>query len=152
MLKRTFLILITLILFTFLVKFGYGIATAPPLGANFPQTIKYPTVYLDTPSIKGKLILDHGCLRVSGVKNLMAGDNFLLIWNPKFSTLSVQGVVQIIDSATGEILAKVDDYVVIGDGGTLKSPAWFWLKQPIPNECPGPYWLVGEFLKKIEAP
>jgi hypothetical protein len=150
--KRILLISIVLILIVFLAKAFYGIATAPPLGAHFPQEIKPPSVYIDTLWIEGKLVLDNGCLRVSRAKNLLAGDNFLLIWDPRFSTRTEQGIVQVIDSGTGEVLASVGDFVTIGDGGDLTNPTWLWLKQPIPNECPGPYWVIGESIKKIDRP
>ncbi|MBI5841031.1 MAG: hypothetical protein HZB19_13115 [Chloroflexi bacterium] len=122
--------------------------SAPSLGAHFPQKINTPIAYLDTPLIEGELVLDNGCLRVSGVKNLLAGDNFLLIWDTRFSTTTEQGVVQVVDSNTGEVLVSVGDYVAIGDGGDTTYPT----KKPIPDECPGPYWVVGELIKKIERP
>ncbi len=71
--------------------------------------------------------------------NLVSGSN---------STQSEKGVVQVVDSRTGEVLVSVDDYVAIGDGGDNIKPT----NKPIPDECPGPYWIVGEFIKKIDKP
>lgn len=145
--KRISLILISLILIIFLAKVVYGAATAPPLGAHFPQKIKPPSVYIDI-LIDGNLVLDNGCLRVSRV----SGDSFLLIWDSRFSTRTEQGIVQVIDSSTSEVLVSVGDFVEVGDGGDFTHPTWMWLKQPIPDECPGPYYLVGESIKKIDRP
>ena len=144
--KRILLILISLIAIVFLAKTLYGIVTAPPLGAHFPQRIKLPNSYLDA-GIKGKLILDHGCLRV-GAEN---GYSDLLIWDSRFTTRMEQGVVQVIDRATGEVLASVGDFVE-GGGGLSTDILWLSLKQRIPKECPGPYWAVGDPLKKVDKP
>lgn len=125
----------------------HGIVTAPPLGAHFPQKIKTSSAHLSA-VVKGELTLENGCLRVSGVKNAVHGDGFLLIWEPIFSTRTEQGVVQVIDS-TGKVLASVGDFIEL-DGGS--APTGMWLKQPIPDECHGPYWLVGASIKKIDRP
>ena len=145
--KRILLLLISLTLVISLAKIVYGSATAPPLGTHFPQKITRPSVYFDI-TIKGELALDNGCLRVSGVGE----HSFLLIWDPRFSTRTEQGIVQVIDSSTGEVLASVGDFVAVGDGGDLTNPTWMWLKQLIPDECPGPYWVVGDTITKIDRP
>ena len=141
--KRILLLLISLTLVISLAKIVYGSATAPPLGTHFPQKITRPSVYFDI-TIKGELALDNGCLRVSGVGE----HSFLLIWDPRFSTRTEQGIVQVIDSSTGEVLASAGDYVATGGG----PPTEMGLKEPIPDECPGPYWLVGHTIKKIDKP
>ncbi len=112
---------------------------APSLGDHFPQLVPPLNVYLDTPLIEGDLVLENGCLRVNGVQNLLTGNNLLLVWDSRFSTQSEKGVVQVVDSRTGEVLVSVDDYVAIGDGGDNIKPT----NKPIPDECPGPYWIVG---------
>ena len=123
-------------------------ANPPSLGDHFPQLATPPSVYLDTPLIEGELVLENGCLRVSGVKNLLRGNSLLLVWDSRFSTQTEKGVVQVVDSSTGEVLVSVGDYVAIGDGGDNIKPT----NKPIPDECPGPYWIVGEFIKKIDKP
>ncbi len=147
--KRISLTLIFLIVIIFFVRVVYIKATAPPLGSHFPQKINPPSVYVDI-MIEGNLTIENGCLRVRQ-KNT-DGNGFLLIWDPRFSTRTEQGVVQVIDSSTDEVLAKVGDLVVIGDGGDLAKPTWLSLKMSIPNECTGPYWVVGEYIKKIDEP
>lgn len=122
----------------------------PSLGAHFPQLITPQNVYLEA-LIKGKLVLENGCLRMSGVDGAVNGSTFLLIWDQKFSTRTKQGVVQVIDKGTGEILASVGDFVAIG-GGFVDNPTSRGLREPIPDDCPGSYWLVGESIKKIDRP
>lgn len=142
--KRILLIAIALVILVFLVKMAYGIATAPPMGAHFPQTVKYQRIYLDA-LVEGELVLENGCLRVKTISD----GSFLLIWDPRFSTRTEQGIVQVIDRNTGDVQASVGDYVQAG-GGSF--PRGTWLKQPIPKECPGSYWIIGESIKKIDKP
>lgn len=123
-------------------------ASAPSLGNHFPQLINTPSAYPDLPLMEGQLALENGCLRVSGVKNIRLGNSFLVIWDSRFSTRTEQGVVQVVDGSTGEILASVGDYVSIGGG----VPTEIDLKESIPEECPGPYYLVGHSIKKINKP
>jgi hypothetical protein len=120
----------------------------PSLGNHFPQTINLPTAYLDVPLSQGKLILENGCLRLEAINADLKENNFLLIWDPRFSTHTVDGIVQVIDSNTGEVLASVGDYVEMGDNGDTVNQ----LKEPIPEECTGPYRAVGEFIRKIDYP
>ncbi len=122
--------------------------TAPSPDAHFPQ-VATPIGNVDF-LVTGELVLENGCLRVSKA-NLATGDNFLLIWDKNFATRREQGVLQVIDAHTSEVLASVDDYVEIG-GGMAPTEIEKYLKEPIPIECPGPYWLVGEPLKRIDKP
>jgi len=124
--------------------------SAPSLGAHFPQLATPPEVHLEA-LINGKLVLENGCLRVSGVAGAVNGSTFLLIWDQRFSTRTEQGIVQVIDVSTGEVLASVGDFVAVG-GGFVGNPTSRGLKEPIPDECPGSYFLVGESIKKIERP
>ena len=124
------------------------VTTVPSLGAHFPQTNNQ--IGNTDSLVRGELVLDNGCLRVNGANTLM-GDSFLLIWNSTFSTRTEQEVVQVIDSSTGEVLASVGDYVEVG-GGIAPIGIEESLKEPIPSECPRPYWLVGESVKKVNQP
>jgi len=118
------------------------------LGDHFPQTINPPTGYLDLPLLQGKLVLENGCLRLKAVNDYLKENNFLLIWDPRFLSRTENGVVQVIDSSTGEVLASVGDTIEMGDNGDTVNP----LKKPIPEECTGPYMAVGESIKKINIP
>ena len=122
----------------------------PSLGDHFPQLINTPSVYLEA-LIKGKLVLENGCLRISGVDGAVNGATFLLIWDQRFSTRTEDGVVQVLDSSTGEVLASVGDFVEVG-GGFVDYPTSRGLKEPLPSDCPGSYYVVGELIKKIDYP
>lgn len=122
-------------------------ANPPSLGDHFPQLIKPPGVSYDIGNA-GNLVLENGCLRLSGVKNFLDGDSLLLIWDARFSTRTELGIVQVIDSLTGNVLASAGDYVMVGYAGDLTGRT----VKPIPEECPGPYMVVGESIKKIDRP
>ena len=115
------------------------------LVSSFPQSITTPSAFYDA-VINGELVLSNGCLRVNDTD----GNSFLLIWRPGFSIRTDQGVVQIIDS-TGQVTASVGDFVEVGGGGDL-NPTWYGLVEPLPENCPGPYFIVGESIKKIDRP
>jgi hypothetical protein len=120
----------------------------PPPDAHFPQ-MEILTGGIEM-LIRGELALENGCLRVSNT-NTSTGDSFLLIWDEKFATRTEQGVVQVIDVQTGEVLASVGDYVEIG-GGEAPADIEKYLKQPIPIECPEPNWIVHGTIRKIDPP
>ena len=122
---------------------------APSLGGHFPQLLITPGASYDLPYTEGTLILENGCLRLSGVQDMLNGDNFLLIWDARFSTRTEDGIVQVIDSLTGEVLASVGETIGVSfNGGNLNRPTW----RPIPDECSGPYFIVGQMREKTEKP
>jgi len=132
----------------FMVSCIYNPTPAPSLKEHFPQTINPPHAFLDMPLVEGKLIIENGCLRLSEVKGLLKGDSFLLIWDTRFSTITEEGVVSVIDSQTGEILVSVNDDVAVSNNSDVISA----LISPIPDECKPPYMVVGELIKKIDKP
>lgn len=114
------------------------------LVAHFPQQANTPNAYLAA-LIGGELVLANGCLRVGTAD----GNSSLLVWDPSFSIREDQGVVQIINGA-GEVVASVGDLVIIG-GGFVPKPTYMELTEPLPEDCPGPYWLVGDSIIKVET-
>ena len=96
--------------------------------------------------IKGDLVLVNDCLRV----NVIDGKSFLLIWHPGFSITIDQETVQVVDS-TGQVAALEGDFVAVGGGGD-ENPTWMGLAEPLPDDCPGPYFIVGESIEKIDRP
>ncbi len=117
----------------------------PSLVSHFPQQINTPNAYMDA-LIRGRLVLANGCLRVNDAD----GNSILLIWRPGFSTRTEAETVQVI-GPTGMVVAEVGDFVEVGGGGD-SNPAWIGLTEPLPDECPGPYFIVGESIKKIDYP
>lgn len=110
----------------------------------FPQMVVTPSGYLDLPLIEGELVLENGCLRIDGVRDLWGDDSFLLIWDARFSTVTRQDLVSVVDVNTGEILVSVGDHVIVASNGRPTHPTI----DPIPDECTGPYLAIGEFISK----
>lgn len=137
--------LTSMIIYSILTACNNTATKTPSLVSSFPQTINTPTVFLEA-LVMGELMLTNGCLRVNDID----GESVLLIWRPGFSTRMNQGVVQVIDS-TGQVAASVGDFVAVG-GGFDSNPTGYGLAEPLPEECPGPYWLVGESINKVDSP
>jgi hypothetical protein len=122
-------------------------STSPPShGSSFPQQINTPVAYMDA-LLTGELVVINGCL---WVKDNYGNNPILLIWPPGFSAQAEQGIIQVLDS-TGKRVASVGDWIEVG-GGQVPTPTYLGLIDPLPENCPGPYWLVGEYIKKIDYP
>ena len=95
---------------------------------------------------EGKLVLDNGCLRV---------DKYLIIWPHGFSLRTEGEEIQVIDS-NGQVVARVGDEIYVG-GGEVAIPEEeakelveeSIIGQPLPDNCTGPYWIVGETVKTV---
>jgi hypothetical protein len=120
--------------------------TNSSLDVHFPQLINTPNAYMEALLI-GELILENGCLRVKDVNQ----ESVLLIWDSRFSTDKEGEVIRVVHSNTGEVLATVGNFVSVG-GGFIDNPTAFGLKEPLPEDCLGPYYLVGESIKKVNPP
>lgn len=116
-----------------------GATSAPSPVTHFPQQINTPGGYMAA-LLRGELELVNGCLRVRDIENNIS---FLLVWDPRFSTRVEQGIVFVVDADTGQVVASVGDLVAVG-GGEVPTPTYLGLVEPLPEECPGPYWVVGE--------
>lgn len=142
----------------------------PSLGVYFPQKINTPFAYYDL-AYKGELVLENGCLRLNMIEESSSEkESFLLIWDSRFSTRTEQGTVHVIDSNTGEILVSVGDFIEVGYNGdasnstnpdprkpqpedsNFENSTDMGLREPIPDECIGPYFIVGHPIRKIDSP
>ena len=86
---------------------------------------------------KGELVLENGCLRSTSI----GGTDYLLIW-PKGFELTVDGQDIRVSDDSGVSLSVGEELRI---GGGEKPLAWLqpFVEQPFPNDCPGPYWVVG---------
>jgi hypothetical protein len=93
---------------------------------------------------EGRLELDNGYLRVDNV------DNYLLIWPHGFSLRTEGEEILVIDD-NGQVFARVGDKITVG-GGEIAIPEEeakelieeSIVDQPLPDDCQGPYWIIGE--------
>jgi hypothetical protein len=127
-----------------------------PVGDNPPVAIT-PVPDLFMPQLKvrdfgfmealisGELVVQDGCLRVQ------AGDeSTLVIWQADYFLTDNDGILEILDE-TGAVVAQIGEMVYIG-GGEQPSVNDSELRQPIPAQCGGPYWRMGQFLPEEYIP
>lgn len=109
------------------------------LGPGDPESLNAEAV--------GELISDNGCLRL---RDIDVGDNYLLIW-PHTAEMTPDGQgVRVRDNSGASLSFSVGDEIWMGGGETSFSHVRKRVRQPIPSDCPGPYWLVGETVTSLQ--
>jgi len=109
----------------------------------FPQLKEEPNGFM-LALLTGELILVDGCLRLNGND----GNSHLLIWPYDYSVGIESNVIQIIDG-TGQAVAQVGDKLKVGGGESSFEFAQS-LVSTFPENCPGPYWIVGKDINKVD--
>ena len=105
---------------------------------NFPQLHGGP-VGLDA-LLVGELVSENGCLRI---RDTDGRADFLLIWSDAAEMTADGQGVRIRDNSGASLSFSVGDEMEMGGGEAKFSHVQNIVKQPIPSDCPGPYWLVG---------
>ena len=128
------------------------LVTVPAMGQNdadgpdLSTTLHFPQLREDGDGMDalhvGELVLENGCLRSRDVD----GDSHLLIWPQRFE-LTVDGEDIRISDDSGVSLS-VGEEIGFGGGEMPLAHLQTLVEQPVPNDCPGPYWVIGE----ISAP
>jgi hypothetical protein len=92
--------------------------------------------------LEGTLIVEQGCLRVQPA---WEGPSYLVIWQPDYYLTDTAGALEILDRS-GAVVARVGEPIRMGGGETSAGVAELspQLVAPIPPECGGPYWIMGE--------
>ena len=107
----------------------------------FAQQKELPNVFMQA-DLTGKLVLVDGCLRLQNNDS-----SYLIVWPWDFSLRADGAVIKILDG-TGEIVAEVGDNLMIGGGESLSVTGF--VLQPLPEECVGPYWIVGNEIIRLD--
>lgn len=106
-----------------------------------------------TSTAEGQLALRDGCLRLVNSHD-EADKGYLIIWPGAYTVKEEAGSLAIYDGQ-GHFLAKVGDDVVMGGGEDNQTAPLtdtvFGLTEPTPAECPGPYWIMGDFVPEPGA-
>jgi imidazolonepropionase-like amidohydrolase len=92
--------------------------------------------------VEGTLTLSDGCLRI------VQGDavDYLIIWPPHVRLEVSGGSVRVLDEER-RTTAQVGGEVRLGGGEVqISAPILKELRHPLPDECPGPYWLASGIL------
>lgn len=127
------------------------IPAATPLSptpvAFFPQQAPEPQRDAANAYISGKLVEVDGCLRVVTGSS---GTSYLILWPPDVSLDTESGTTRVLDKAD-QVVVQVGDEVFIS-GGEIPTSSSSWLskqlREPLPDACPGPYWLTGFELRR----
>jgi hypothetical protein len=92
----------------------------------------------------GELAEINSCLRV---KSSEIPEEYLPIWPAGFRLSSSSNPLQVLNE-TGEVVAQVGQEVRLGGGEVPNDVVQevAQLEEPLPADCSGPYWVVGELL------
>jgi hypothetical protein len=140
----------TLILILLLAACSLAAESDPPFDITpvpdlFMPQLKLRDVAFMEALLIGELVVEDGCLRVRG-----DNENYLVIWQADYFLTNNKGTVKILDE-TGAAAARVGKMVYLG-GGEQSAVDNAELRQPIPEQCSGSYWRMGEFLPKEYIP
>ena len=113
--------------------------------ADAPESLTYPyfpklveqTILMEAET-QGELVLENGCIRLKDMGDM----DRLLIWPPRFE-LTVDGEDIRIRDDSGVSLS-VGETIKLGGGEKKIAHLKTMVEPPIPNHCPGPYWVIGE--------
>jgi hypothetical protein len=87
---------------------------------------------------------ENGCWRVSS-----EGSSFLIVWPQGFAATAMIGAPQVLDT-NGEVVGTAGMEISLG-GGAREGDVAAAFEEEHPdlpeNQCPGPYWVVGEIAK-----
>jgi len=105
----------------------------PDPSVHFPQLKMASGSYMEA-LLTGKLELEDGYLRVNEA---------IIIWQPDYFVHNNNGTIEIWDR-DGKVVGRVGEEIVMGGGsaGTIEqiNPT---LKEPLPPDTEGPFWLQG---------
>jgi hypothetical protein len=93
--------------------------------------------------LRGELVVADGCIRINSID----GKSYLPIWPYGFSLQIKGNLIQILD-ATDQFVAQVGDNLFISGGIMPGEHRTVYARQPIPVNCPGPYWIVGLHIER----
>ncbi len=134
--------------------------TAPPPSiplapsATASNTIHFPQLTPQTGErafpaalLPGQFVLENDCLRIRYSEDQTS---YLIIWPPDVTLHITSNAIE-IHNPYGKVLAQVGEQIQVGGGeitpevGLIKE-----LRQPLPKECPGPYWIASDISRQRE--
>jgi hypothetical protein len=87
----------------------------------------------------GRLVLVNACLRLNASENT----SYLLVWPQGLALTSDGSSIQVVDAA-GQLVAQVGNTLTVSGGEVPAEAIANHVRQPLPAECPGPYWIIGK--------
>ena len=93
--------------------------------------------------IDGTLVLDGRCIHIQALDT-----RYLLIWEPSVRIFGSGGAAVRMVDPKNQINSFIGEHVRVSGGGVNRSsPLLDGLYEPLPIECPGPYWLASGFVR-----
>jgi len=116
----------------------YEPADEPPSGINPDPSVHFPQLKTRSGSFMlalmvGELKLVDGYLRV--------GEE-LIIWQPDYFVHNNNGIIEIWDR-DGVVVGRVGEEIYMGGGEIKQPPEDKFLKEPLPDDIDGPFWIQG---------
>jgi len=116
----------------------YKPADGPPPGINPDASVHFPQLKTASASymqalLTGKLTLEDGYLRVH---------DRIIIWQPDFFVHNNNGTIEILDK-DGKVVGRVGEEIYMGGGEIPMPPEDKFIKEPLPDDIEGPFWLQG---------
>jgi len=110
-----------------------------PFQVNPDPSVRFPQLKMHSGSVMEALMVGELTLKDG---YLCIGDA-IIIWQPDYFLNNDNGTIEILDR-DGEVVARVGEEVVMG-GGHTGSAEYVnrLLKEPLPQDCQGPFWLQG---------
>jgi hypothetical protein len=104
----------------------------PDPSLHFPQLKVRSGMFMEA-LLVGELEMEDGYLYV--------GDN-IIVWQPDYFLDNNNGTIEILDR-DGNVVGRVGEEIVMGGGGWSVDDVNRYLKEPLPPECDGPFFLQG---------
>ncbi len=119
-------------------------AITPMPDVFMPQLKQRDAAFMEA-LLVGELVVDEGCLRVAS-----ENESYLVIWQADYFLTDNNGRLEILDES-GAVIAHGEETIYMG-GGEQPTVDDAELRQPVPEQCGGPYWRMGQFLPEEYIP
>ncbi len=121
-----------------------------PINVNSDDSICFPQMTLHSTDYdaiwgSGMLVQDGCCLRLSKGND---DPGALIIWMQDYFVSNNNGIIEIVN-ADGEVVGRVGESVSWGGGDRVFETISYPLKEPLPDQCEGPYVYQGSDMRLV---
>jgi hypothetical protein len=109
-----------------------------PFEVNPDPSVYFPQLRMRSGSFMAALAVGELTLKDG---YLCIGES-LIIWQPDYFLNDNNGTIEVLDR-NGKVVARVGEEVVMGGGGIPREEVNRMIKEPLPEDCQGPFFLQG---------